>query len=160
MLYIFLCQQSNEANSKGENNERRRKLAIDTEGLSTAENGRHSTILEFVRRGCRVGVARNGKRAFCRKVARTRRRRTIFNKVLDVQDTVEFVPGEYIAQGDKVVVLGHFLMRIKSTGREFSSDWVHVWTVKNGKVTRFYEYVDTAVVSKAYTAARAATKRS
>ena len=83
-----------------------------------------------------------------------------FNKVLDVQDTVEFVPGEYIAQGDKVVVLGHFLMRIKSTGREFSSDWAHVWTVKNGKVTRFYEYVDTAVVSKAYTAASTATKRS
>jgi hypothetical protein len=30
--------------------------------------------------------------------------------------------------------------------REFSSLWTHVWTVRVGKVTRFYEYVDTAIV--------------
>jgi uncharacterized protein len=75
-------------------------------------------------------------------------------KVAEVQDVVELEPEEFIAQGDKVVVLGHFTMRIKSTGREFSSDWAHVWTVQDGQVSDFYEYVDTAVVSKAHTAAR------
>jgi uncharacterized protein len=78
--------------------------------------------------------------------------RQFFSNVCEVQDVVEFEPEEYIAQGDKVVVLGRFLMRIKATGKDFGSDWAHVWTVKDGKVTRFYEYVDTAVVSRAHTA--------
>jgi ketosteroid isomerase-like protein len=78
--------------------------------------------------------------------------RQFFSNVFEVQDVVEFEPEEYIAQGDKVVVLGRFLMRIKATGKDFGSDWAQVWTVKDGKVTRFYEYVDTAVVSRAHTA--------
>jgi uncharacterized protein len=76
-----------------------------------------------------------------------------FRTLSEVQDIVEFEPRETIAQGDKVVVLGHFLMRIKSTGREFGSKWAHVWTLHDGKVTHFYEYVDTAAVSRAYTIA-------
>ncbi|MCI0616926.1 nuclear transport factor 2 family protein [bacterium] len=82
-----------------------------------------------------------------------------FKTVLGVQDIVEFEPEEYFAEGDKVVVLGHFLMRIKSAGNEFGSKWAHVWTVENDKITYFYEYVDTAVVSKAHTAARTAATR-
>lgn len=81
-----------------------------------------------------------------------------FSRVFEAQDVVQFEPQEYIAQGDKVVVLGRFLMRIKSTGRDFGSDWAHVWTVQDDKITRFYEYVDTAVVSRAHTAARSVAK--
>jgi len=79
-----------------------------------------------------------------------------FRKVSEVQDVVEFKPEEYIAQGNKVVVLGRFTMRIKATGRNVSSTWAHVWTVENGQITRFCEYVDTAVVSNAHTAAKTA----
>jgi ketosteroid isomerase-like protein len=82
--------------------------------------------------------------------------RQFFSKVFEVQDVLEFEPEEYVAQGDKVVALGKFLMRVKATGSEFSSKWAQVWTVKDGKVTRFYEYVDTAVVSRAHTAAKTA----
>jgi uncharacterized protein len=81
-----------------------------------------------------------------------------FGKLSEVQDVVEFEPEEYIAQGNKVVVLGRFTMRIKATGRNVSSPWAHVWTVENGQITRFYEYVDTAVVSSAHTAAKSAVK--
>ena len=81
-----------------------------------------------------------------------------FGKVSEVQDVVEFEPEEYIAQGNKVVVLGRFSMRIKATGRDVSSTWAHVWTVEDGRITRFYEYVDTAVVSGAHTAAKTAVK--
>jgi ketosteroid isomerase-like protein len=81
-----------------------------------------------------------------------------FKKVSEVEDVVEFEPEEYIAQGNKVVVLGRFTMRIKATGRNISSAWAHVWTLENGQITRFYEYVDTAVVSSAHTAAKTAVK--
>jgi ketosteroid isomerase-like protein len=84
--------------------------------------------------------------------------REFFSKVFELQDVVEFEPKEFIAHGDKVVVLGRFSMRIKATGRIFGSDWAHVWTVKGGKVTHFYEYVDTAAVGRAHTAAQSAAK--
>jgi ketosteroid isomerase-like protein len=83
--------------------------------------------------------------------------RQFFGKVFELEDIVEFEPEEYVAQGDKVVVLGRFTMRVKSSGGEFSSEWAHVWTVKDGQIRRFYEYVDTAVVSRAHTFAKTAT---
>jgi len=84
--------------------------------------------------------------------------RQFFSKVFEAQDVVEFEPQEYIAQGDKVVVLGRFLIRIKETGRDFASDWAHVWTVQGGKVKRFYEYVDTGAVSRTHTTAQTVAK--
>jgi uncharacterized protein len=75
-----------------------------------------------------------------------------FSIVAQTQDVVEFELEDFIMQGDKVVVLGRFSQRIKSTGRISASAWAHVWTIKGGKVTHFYEYVDTAAVSRAYTA--------
>lgn len=71
-----------------------------------------------------------------------------------VEDLVKFEPEEFIAQGDEVVVLGHFVMRIKATSKDVASDWAHAWTVSGGQITRFREYVDTAVVSRAHTAAQ------
>ena len=84
--------------------------------------------------------------------------RRFFAAVGAAQDVVEFEPLEFIAQGDQVVVIGHFIMRIKATNRDVGSDWAHVWSFKGGKIIRFREYVDTAVVSKAHTAARTAPK--
>jgi uncharacterized protein len=77
-----------------------------------------------------------------------------FRTVDKVQETVKFEPQEFIAQGDKVVALGHFVMRLKATDSTVRSAWAHVWTVQAGKVSRFHEYVDTAAVSRAHTAAQ------
>jgi uncharacterized protein len=72
--------------------------------------------------------------------------------VADAQDVIEFEPEAFIAQGDKVVALGRFAWRVKATGRQFRSDWAHVWTVKGGKVTQFDEYTDTVAVTRAHAA--------
>jgi ketosteroid isomerase-like protein len=74
-----------------------------------------------------------------------------FRKVAETQDVVEFRPEHFVAQGDKVVVLGRFVMRIKATGKESRSEWAHAWTVKEGVITHMQEYVDTAAVSRAHT---------
>jgi ketosteroid isomerase-like protein len=73
-----------------------------------------------------------------------------FRKMPEVQDIVEFEPEHFIAQGDKVVVLGRFCMHVKATGRDSRSEWVHIWTAKDGAITHMREYVDTAAVSRAY----------
>lgn len=74
-----------------------------------------------------------------------------FSIVAQTQDVVEFEPEDFIEGGNKVVVLGRFLQRVKSTGKVSTSAWAHVWTVEDGKVTHFQEYVDTAAVSGAHT---------
>jgi len=52
---------------------------------------------------------------------------------LDVQD---FAPQTFIAQDETVVVLGYEQVTVKSTGKPYKNDWVHVWTIANGKVAR------------------------
>ena len=73
-------------------------------------------------------------------------------KLIESQEVLDFRAEQFIAQGNKVVVLGRFVMHVKSTGRESASDWAHVWTLNGGKVTHFREYVDTATVTRAHDA--------
>ena len=67
-----------------------------------------------------------------------------FATVGATQESIRFEPGEMIAEGDRVVVLGSYEWKVIPTGRNFSGRWVHVWTIRNGKATDFDEYTDTA----------------
>ena len=73
-----------------------------------------------------------------------------FQSLAEAQDVLTFNPREFIAQGDKVVALGDYSWRVKATGREFGSEWAHVWAVRNGKLAGFREYSDTAAASNAH----------
>jgi ketosteroid isomerase-like protein len=73
-----------------------------------------------------------------------------FSTLADVQDTLAFEPREFVAQGDKVVVLGDYSWRVKKNGREYGSDFAHVFTVRDGKIVAFHEYMDTAAAADAY----------
>jgi uncharacterized protein len=76
-----------------------------------------------------------------------------FAHVARTQDVVEFQPEQFIAQDDAVVVLGRFVMLVKATGLTSRSDWAHVWTLSDGAIVRFQEYVDTATVRAAHASA-------
>jgi ketosteroid isomerase-like protein len=65
-------------------------------------------------------------------------------------DFERFEPQESVAQRDKVVTLGHSIGRWKATGRSFETDWVMVFTLRNGLITRFMEFVDSAGVNEAF----------
>jgi ketosteroid isomerase-like protein len=56
--------------------------------------------------------------------------------------TREFTPKEFIAQCNKVVVLGFGAWTAKDTGLDFASDWVHVFTVEDGRIAAFREFMD------------------
>ena len=64
----------------------------------------------------------------------------------------ELVPRELIAQGDAVVVLGHERSRVKPTDCECATDWVMVFTVREGLIARLRQYLDTAAWDAAYSA--------
>ena len=58
-------------------------------------------------------------------------------------------PPEFIAQGDRVLVVGFTKGKIKATNRAFNDDWVFAITVRDGKVTNIREYVDTQALARA-----------
>jgi uncharacterized protein len=58
-------------------------------------------------------------------------------------------PPEFVAQGDRVLVIGVARGRIKATNRTFEDHWVFAITIRNGKVTNIREYVDTQALARA-----------
>ncbi|MET4038844.1 nuclear transport factor 2 family protein [Bradyrhizobium sp. RT6a] len=58
-------------------------------------------------------------------------------------------PREFVAQGDRVLVVGFAKGKIKATNKIFEDDWVFAITVRNGKLTNIREYVDTQALARA-----------
>jgi uncharacterized protein len=73
-----------------------------------------------------------------------------FQAVAEHEEAVDFSPREFFAADDRVCVLGHYAWNIRKTGRAVASDWVHVFTIRNGKVVKFREFNDTAQFAEAY----------
>ena len=79
------------------------------------------------------GIPYAGKRQGVDQVAQ------FFQALSDNVMVKQFEPKEYVAQNDRVIALGNW------RGREQV-----VWTVKNGKVTSFRSYEDTAAMVDAF----------
>lgn len=74
-----------------------------------------------------------------------------FFEVHDATDEVlELRPTGMVAQGEKVVVLGTFRGRAVPTGEEWTTEFVHVYTIRDGKTRRFESYFDTAAFLAAH----------
>jgi uncharacterized protein len=58
-------------------------------------------------------------------------------------------PPEYVAQGDRVLVVGYAQGKVIATNKTFEDDWVFAITVRNGKLTNIREYIDTQALARA-----------
>jgi ketosteroid isomerase-like protein len=72
--------------------------------------------------------------------------REFFATIASLLDFKRFEPTTFVAQGDRVVVLGEDEVTVKATGNPVSATWAHAFTLKNGKITHFHEYIDTAAL--------------
>jgi ketosteroid isomerase-like protein len=70
-------------------------------------------------------------------------------KASDEIETTYPKPPEFVAQGDRVLVVGVANGKIKSTNKTFVDHWVFAITVRNGKLTNIREYVDTQALARA-----------
>jgi ketosteroid isomerase-like protein len=59
------------------------------------------------------------------------------------------VPSEYIADGETVVSLGSFVGTHGASGKTADARYAHVWTVVDGRIKRFRQYIDTLAVAEA-----------
>jgi ketosteroid isomerase-like protein len=74
-----------------------------------------------------------------------------FKQVSQNVNFSRFEPKEFIATGNKVVALGHYTATTP-IGKKFDADFAMVFTLRNGKVTEFQEFTDSAAVNAAYSA--------
>ncbi|WP_027062797.1 nuclear transport factor 2 family protein [Mesorhizobium loti] len=57
-------------------------------------------------------------------------------------------PREFVAQGDRVLVVGFAKGKIKATNKTFEDDWIFAVTVRDGRLN-IREYVDTQALARA-----------
>ena len=74
-----------------------------------------------------------------------------FATVAESDDIQQFEPREFLEGPNHVTVIGWERTRPLPGGVPFESDWIHVFTVEGGRITRFIGTLDTA--------ARAAARR-
>lgn len=58
-------------------------------------------------------------------------------------------PPEFVAQGDRVLMVGFSRGKVKATNRTFEDHFVFAITVRNGKVIEIREYLDTLAMARA-----------
>lgn len=73
-----------------------------------------------------------------------------FGELAASEDITKFLPAEFIAENDKVVVLGESTATVRSTGKTYSTEWVHIFTIIDGKITNFHEFFDNAAATRAF----------
>jgi ketosteroid isomerase-like protein len=58
-------------------------------------------------------------------------------------EMIHYTPDEFIADGDRVVVLAHTAWKSRKTGKSVETPKADIFRFKNGKVVDFYEFYDT-----------------
>ena len=72
-----------------------------------------------------------------------------FGMVAAADDIQAFEPREFLVGPDHVTVLGWERTVARPGTKVFESEWVHVWSVRDGRVTRFWGMFDTAAAQAA-----------
>jgi ketosteroid isomerase-like protein len=72
-----------------------------------------------------------------------------FASIPEVEDLLVFEPREYISAGEKVAVLGWERSQVRSGGKVFESEWVHLFTTRDGRIVRFWGMYDTEAAAAA-----------
>jgi len=70
----------------------------------------------------------------------------VFMRLVEVGDEFAAVPDQFVADGDTVVALGNYTWKHKTSGAPAKVKMAHVWTVADGKLATFQQYVDTVMV--------------
>lgn len=71
-------------------------------------------------------------------------RRRVFQRIGADFDGFEILPTRFLGAGDTVIMEGRYRAQsAKATGKPLDAEVVHVWDLRDRKVVRFHQYVDT-----------------
>jgi len=70
----------------------------------------------------------------------------VFSQLPAHYDNFRIEIDELFGSGDRVVMMGHYTGVWKASGKPFRANATHVWSVKDGKATSFFQAVDSALI--------------
>jgi len=73
----------------------------------------------------------------------------VFTRCVGEWDGFAVEMNDLIDGGDRVVAVGRYSGTFKDTGGRMNPQAVHIWTLKDGKVVAFQQYIDTLDVARA-----------
>ncbi|MDQ2673541.1 MAG: nuclear transport factor 2 family protein [Chloroflexota bacterium] len=66
------------------------------------------------------------------------------------EEILEFSVARFVADGEVVVAIGTFTARAKGTGREWTTPFVHLLTIRDERLHRWQAFFDTAAAVTAH----------
>jgi ketosteroid isomerase-like protein len=73
----------------------------------------------------------------------------LFVKLGSEWDGFTVTPSRFLDAGDRVVVEGRYTGTYRATGKALDAQVCHVWTLRDGRISGFQQYVDTAGLREA-----------
>jgi ketosteroid isomerase-like protein len=73
----------------------------------------------------------------------------VFARIAAEYDGLTIHVERFVGAGETVLVQARYRGRAKATGKDVDAQAAHVWDVRDGKVVRFQQYVDTAQLQAA-----------
>jgi ketosteroid isomerase-like protein len=77
-------------------------------------------------------------------------REGVFMRIAAGFDRLTVKVDEIFSTGDKVVALGFYDGVYKANGKRFQAQVAHIWTLADGKVIKFQQYVDTYQLAESF----------
>lgn len=68
----------------------------------------------------------------------------------EAEEILALEPKEFLANLSSVAVVGYTKCRVRSTGKVYETEFVHLIALKDGKVQRFREFFDTYAAAEAF----------
>lgn len=68
----------------------------------------------------------------------------VFGRLMEDFDGFTVTPHKLVADGDTVVALGRYAGTHRASGQPLDAQFAHEWTVRDGRITSFQQYTDTA----------------
>jgi len=86
---------------------------------------------------------------FTRAVNSKKQFERYFQGLLADWEMINYKTGQFIAEGERVAMLGSTAWRNRKTGRVIDTPKADFWTFRDGKVVEFHELYDTAALAAA-----------
>ncbi len=73
----------------------------------------------------------------------------VFARLKSEWDYYKFIPDNYLSDQNKIIAYGTYYGLYKKTNRSFEARVAHLWTLKNQKIIRLEQFVDSKIVYNA-----------
>ncbi|HEU5378184.1 MAG TPA: nuclear transport factor 2 family protein [Ktedonobacteraceae bacterium] len=73
----------------------------------------------------------------------------VFGQVPSLYEEFNLASRDFVDAGDRVIVLGDFYGKAKTSGTSFQVPFVHIFTYRDGKCVHYQNYTDSGTIAAA-----------